>query len=132
MTPDRLSELCRQRAQIADHLAWLDREIAAAGSTPDTLAAPTAPTKHPDVRPNASAADSQASAESILQHYRNAAADAPADARAGCLRFFLIGTSLVVLTLFAIYWFGYRGPAKAAPPVPATPPVIQPARPAKP
>jgi hypothetical protein len=28
---DRLPELRRQRALVAEHLAWLDREIAAAG-----------------------------------------------------------------------------------------------------
>jgi len=132
MTPDRLSELCRQRAQIADHLAWLDREIAAAGGIPDALASPKAPKNQLATRLDESTGDSQASAESILQHYRTAAADTPADARAGCLRFFIFGASLIVLTLFAIYWFGYREPTNAPRPVSATPPVIQPARPAKP
>lgn len=34
MPPDRLDALRRQRALVAQHLAWLDSEIAAAGPTP--------------------------------------------------------------------------------------------------
>src|SRR5687767_12264145 len=32
--PDRLNELVRQRALVLEHLAWLDREIARANSSP--------------------------------------------------------------------------------------------------
>lgn len=39
--PDRLAELKRQRALVAEHLQWLDREIAAADSSAVTPADPT-------------------------------------------------------------------------------------------
>src|SRR3954470_22363220 len=62
--PDRLAELRRQRALIAEHLAWLDRQIAEAGGssvpaaqpalqpTP-TPATPLGPTPLPKVEPAA-------------------------------------------------------------------------------
>jgi hypothetical protein len=41
--PDRFNELVRQRALVAEHLAWLDQEIARANSVPATAPAPLAP-----------------------------------------------------------------------------------------
>lgn len=41
---DRLTELNRQRALLAEHLAWIDREIAAArGEAPAPVPAPPPP-----------------------------------------------------------------------------------------
>ncbi len=41
--PDRLAELRRQRALVAEHLAWLDREIAAAAPSPVGAFPPPSP-----------------------------------------------------------------------------------------
>jgi len=54
--PDRLAELRRQRALIAEHLAWLDREIATAAANAAEQASTTEPnTAAVLVEPSASA-----------------------------------------------------------------------------
>lgn len=40
--PDRVAELRRQRTLIAEHLAWLDRELAAAAPSPQPAGTPAA------------------------------------------------------------------------------------------
>jgi hypothetical protein len=99
---DRLPELRRQRALVAEHLAWLDREIADAGSeapaTPVTPAPPAKPAGAVDVP----------AAEKILAEFRSEAERAPADMRRGCLWSFLAGMLLLILGVAAIYWLRYR------------------------
>ncbi len=52
--PDRLAELRRQRALVAEHLAWLDREIVAREQSAATLHQPTlSPAAAPTVADNA-------------------------------------------------------------------------------
>ena len=41
--PDRLAELRRQRALVQEHLAWLEREIAATEKTPSATRPADAP-----------------------------------------------------------------------------------------
>ncbi|HZP60009.1 MAG TPA: hypothetical protein VFB27_06750, partial [Opitutaceae bacterium] len=62
---DHLSELRRQRALVQEHLAWLDREIAAAAgeTTPLTLA------PKPPGPPAASASVANEEAEALLASY---------------------------------------------------------------
>ncbi|HEY0968538.1 MAG TPA: hypothetical protein VGD88_14190 [Opitutaceae bacterium] len=55
MSDDRLKELLRQRALLAEHLAWLDREIAAAQPPKGTVATPM-PADNPAIAGNAPAA----------------------------------------------------------------------------
>ena len=105
MSSDRLSELRRQRAQVADHLAWLDREIeACGGATPPAASAPSRPplaVRHAD-------SDEPAVSEDILHQYHEEAASSPAAARTGCLVFCVAASAAIALVLFAIYWVGYR------------------------
>ena len=93
---DRLPELRRQRALVAEHLAWLDREIADAGSeTPVTPAHPGAVADLP-------------SAEKILDEFRREAESSPAKVRQGCLWSFVCGMALLILGIATIYWLRYR------------------------
>jgi hypothetical protein len=106
MSSDRLSELRRQRAQVADHLAWLDREIAACAGA----ALPPVATPRSDSAPSPSTAPVPAdtASEEILHQYHEEAASSPAAARTGCLVFCVAASAAIALVLFAIYWFGYR------------------------
>ena len=104
---DRLPELRRQRALVAEHLAWLDREISAAGSeAPATPASPPPVTLPPSTQPDG-VADGPV-AEKILAEFRSEAERAPADMRRGCLWSFVAGMLLLILGVAAIYWLRYR------------------------
>lgn len=140
---DRLAELQRQRALIAEHLAWLDREIAAASpaSSPPTeqptdSGAVTAPSPSPaPLDPAAiiaaataakSAAPSPAphSAEDELaaKHLptKRQPADIQQDVRRGCLLYFSIAALLVIGLCALLVWVS-RAYNKSHPPAPAQP-----------
>lgn len=111
MPLDRLSELRRQRAQIADHLAWLDREIESCSGTSLPQPAVTPPTTPPAPAAPAATGETavpEAVPADILHQYHEEAAASPAAARSGCLIFCTAVSAAVALVLFAIYWFGYR------------------------
>ncbi len=103
--PPSLDELRRQRRMIADHLAWLDREIAArqaTGATPVAAPAPlaAAPSADPlEGRP------SPADPDAILEQYRVAPTNVTRDVRRGCLLYFVLGSVL----LAALVWLLYIG-----------------------
>jgi hypothetical protein len=114
--PDRLQELRRQRVLVAEHLAWLDREIAATEGTPaasptrdlspaSTLSAKIAPAPPATV---VAAAAADAEAESILRNYRTEAEHSPAQVKRGCWWAFATSLTLLILSVAAIYWFRYR------------------------
>lgn len=115
--PDRLAELRRQRALIAAHLAWLDREIAAASGLKDqaTPKAPAQPT--PELataivaaalkaKHSATAAESPvvaADADSILEEYRVPPDSLKTDVRKGCFLYFaaaLVAVAVIVTILY--------------------------------
>ena len=111
--PDRLPELRRQRALVAEQLAWLDRELAAAGgetptppasSQPPATPAPAAlsPPAHPVVDADLP------SAENILEEFRHEAELSPAKMRRGCIWSFICGLALLILGVTALYWLRYR------------------------
>ena len=96
---DRLPELQRQRALIRDHLAWLDREIAALQ--------PAAPSGSPPAegpgagsRP-APATDTQAA--EILSHYRQEPVSLQDGVRRGCLLYFFGALGLLVVSVGVAY-----------------------------
>jgi hypothetical protein len=99
---DRLSELRHQRALVAEQLAWLDREITAAGG--ETPALPDTPPPPADL-----ASDVELpAADKILAEFRREAERAPAKMRQGCLWSFAGGMALLILGVFAAYWLHYR------------------------
>ncbi|MEO5957921.1 MAG: hypothetical protein ABIZ49_12405 [Opitutaceae bacterium] len=110
--PDRLAELRRQRALVQDHLAWLDREIAATSAV-----RPSDPSPAP-LRPVASTAmpitanaptENPAEAETILEQYRVPATMMKQDVRKGCLLYFAGALALLALGV-AILFFVFRRP----------------------
>ena len=99
---DRLSDLRRQRALVADHLASLDREIAAAGGEAPATPAALVPPANPG-----SGADLPA-AEKILAEFRSEVERSPAKIRRGCVWSFVCGMALLILGVVVIYWLRYR------------------------
>jgi hypothetical protein len=131
MSPDRLAELRRQRALVAQHLAWIDAELIAAGAghtpAPSSPAA-SAPSSPPSSDATASepkeasvgtssdtpAAEidpalalANARADEIIEKYRATEALDPKAARRGCLVLFGAAFALLGALLLAIYYFGY-------------------------
>ena len=123
MSTDRLTALLRQRELVAQHLAWLDREIAEArgdtpasapASAPATLpvepavadAAASAPPPNTDEPDPVTVANARAN--EILERY--AATDRfDADStRRGCLLFAVATLVLGLGGLFLIYVLRYR------------------------
>jgi hypothetical protein len=128
MSPDRLAELRRQRALVAQHLAWLDSELAAAETgkapapspaSPPASVVPAAPvdnetpsassasnaTPEPDLDPAVALANARA--DEIIERYRATEAYDPATAKRGCL--VLVGALFALggAVILAIYYFGY-------------------------
>jgi len=107
--PDRLPELQRQRALLQDHLAWLDREIAAAqgklvpmppaASQPAPAKAPAAPLH---------SATSEAAAEIIISQYQKDPGSVKTDTKRGCLTIFGYAMGVLALTAFISYWLYAR------------------------
>jgi len=126
---DRLAELRRQRALLSEHVAWLDREIAAesakTGGTRPASAAPSSETKPPAsatissisalIAPNPTAASAPADADAILNEYRVAPDTLKTDVRKGCLLYFTLALVLLGAAV-ALLWLAFRYNAPPAPP----------------
>lgn len=98
---DRLSELRRQRALIEAHLAWLDREIAAA-STAGASVPPTAGSAKVAAPVPNRAPLSEREMEALLQPYRASPQSVRQDVRKGCLLYFFLGLLLLALGVTAL------------------------------
>jgi hypothetical protein len=100
---DRLAELQRQRALLQDHLAWLDREIAAEsgrGRPPAQVARPApfvAPAMQVPVSP------SPADSEAILSQYRQEPGTLKQDVRKGCFLYFALAFLAFGALVLALY-----------------------------
>lgn len=99
MKPPRLAELQRQRDLVRQHLAWLDREIAAslgpaAGQTPPPPAG-LADASEPTASPAAAAVQPDP-------------ASAAASARRGCFLFAVIVALVFAGVLAGVYFVKYR------------------------
>jgi len=121
MSPDRLAELRRQRALVAQHLAWIDAELTAAGAGQTSLAT------NPEPAPAAASASASpipapasiisaddpglalanARADEIIEKYRATEALDPQATRRGCLVLFGALFALGGAALLAIYYFRY-------------------------
>jgi len=96
---DRLQELLRQKALLAEQTAWLEREISAeqarTGVTPLAIvtAAPAAP-------PPATVV---ASTEALFEQYRPNPQSVQQEVKRGCYLYFLGALALLGLAVFAAY-----------------------------
>ena len=94
----------RQRAQIQEHLAWLDREIAAAEGVP-ALPPPTNRPPQAPAAPASTAVSAPSEAEKILDQFQQDATALKTDARRGCLMVFFIAMGLLILGGIVGYYF---------------------------
>ena len=123
---DRLAELRRQRALMAEHLAWLDREIAGTGEKAPSVAAlsasvpaahhpvaaPTAtPTAPADPTPAAATAPATAvapevaaAADAILEEYRVQPDSVHTDVKKGCFLYFAAAFALLAAVVTILYY----------------------------
>jgi hypothetical protein len=133
--PDRLAELQRQRALLQEHLAWLEREIAAEmrGSPAASPASPSSSTGLPaqsfanlGTLPTSSVVATPASAslaaatgvsgpaaitsvvDPTLEVYRQDTASLKSDLRRGCLLYFGIAFALFAIAVTAFYFLYSR------------------------
>lgn len=93
----QLDELKRQRALIAQHLDWLDREIAAEGGRTEEPPSITAPEPDAGVDPHAVPA-----AFVVESHQR------VGDAKRGCMVAFGLFLLLIGVATMIVYVVGYR------------------------
>jgi hypothetical protein len=103
--PDRLAELRRQRALVQEHLAWLDREIAAA-APPAPPAAPMPPAPASGAAPAAPPppAAGAADVDEIVAHYRSAPGAVREDVRKGCLLYFALALAVFAAGVAILYF----------------------------
>jgi hypothetical protein len=96
---DRLTELQRQRALVQEHLAWLDREIAAAQGSrrPTPAVMPVSPAMQVPVSP------SPADSEAILSQYRREPGTIKSDTRKGCFLYFVLAFLAFGALVLALY-----------------------------
>lgn len=113
----RLQELLRQKALLAEHAAWLDREIAveqalAGGPAGPALPAPlpltaTMPAPAAAAGPIPAGA-AEAEADAILAQYRDSAKSARQRVKWGCILYVVAGAALVILGFVVIYLLSRR------------------------
>ena len=103
MSDDRLKELVRQRALLAEHLAWLDREIAAApgAPSPEAVAAPVPvqPSLPPPVAAATPAPVPPAEVDALFDRFRSEEAGRGQVSKQGC---WLVFAALMLVSLIAI------------------------------
>ncbi len=81
--PARLPELHRQRARIAEHLAWLDREIARTETSRPPSTSPSPEINTPTLPPLAGS--NQADPQDLIQNWVDEnRASAPLVSKTGC------------------------------------------------
>jgi hypothetical protein len=114
---DRLDEFRRQRSLLREHLAWLDREIAAleGSAPPEAPAPPAVPIRAPyaEFAPGAPirARPSDLDAEAILAEYRQPPVSIQKQAKVGCLLSFVAALALMAVFVTAVYLFVKRAHA---------------------
>ncbi|MBL9210584.1 MAG: hypothetical protein JNL92_08935 [Opitutaceae bacterium] len=106
---DRLAELVRQRALVQEHLAWLNREIAAAAESSKSAAgsapAPLLPAAVNTAPPaTASIEAKSADPDEIIARYQATPANVKQDVRKGCLLYFAAAFLLLGLVVTVLYF----------------------------
>ena len=100
-----MTELQRQRALMQEHLAWLDREIAAQNlisrvSTPP-IATPLAPVPPVSLEP-------ATEADAIIAQFGSDTKSLQTDVRRGCFLYFYLAFAVVGLGVLALYLYSTR------------------------
>jgi len=100
---ERLQELRRQREQVAEHLAWLDGEIARS-APPARPAGSRASAPRPTSPPPPISAD----ADELLRRYADTPPGEPPISRSGCIIAFTIAMVLLIAAVGLVYGLFYR------------------------
>lgn len=104
---DRLAELVRQRALVQEHLAWLNREIAAAAEAarvvPPAENAGAAPPDRPASAVSVAPAVAGLDADEIMARYQVSPVTVKNDVRKGCLLYFVAGLGLLAGVVVVLY-----------------------------
>jgi hypothetical protein len=104
---DRLHVLRRQKALLSEHLAWLDREIAAEErSQPPTLPSPL-PIQGSMAHAPGESTDA-VDADALIARYREQESLDPRAARRGCLLAGLAIMALLAAAVVGTYFVFYR------------------------
>ncbi len=109
----RLQELLRQKALLADHAAWLDREIAREQARPESGPAPApaefeaeVPAEPEPVVPAAvTDPDLDAQAEAIIEQYRDQSPLSRKRIQVGCVLYLVAALILAALPFVAVYLY---------------------------
>lgn len=132
--PDRLQELIQQRRLIEEHLAWLNREIAATlphptgGGVSDSRAQLTQtsstvrPIHPPQTGAMAEATLAEKDADNILAEFQQNPQNLRQDVRRGCLIYFGVFMALLMLGVFLLY-LNYASRNRTLSPPPLAPAV---------
>jgi hypothetical protein len=99
---DRLQELLHQKALLAEHAAWLEREIAIERDLTGVIPAAAAPAS-PAPPPALPAPSADTEAETLLNQYRTNPQSIRRDVTRGCILYFLGALVLMGLGVLAIY-----------------------------
>jgi hypothetical protein len=100
---DRSDELRRQRALLREHLAWLEREIAAE----DGVSSPDLPPRLAQAPFNVTASDADRDAEAILAEFRRSSPAIEAQTKRGCLLYFAGAVGLLLAAVLAVAYYYY-------------------------
>jgi len=102
---DRADELRRQRDLLREHLAWIERELAAeeGSARPPAPFPQVPPAAQPHPFPTAEAAD-DLDAEAILAEYRSAPVSLSSKAKLGCIAYFSLAMVLLLGAIAAFYF----------------------------
>ncbi|HKB90276.1 MAG TPA: hypothetical protein VKC60_07135 [Opitutaceae bacterium] len=102
--PDPLDELRAQRDLVAQHLAWLDRQIAARSGKPAPGPTPASLAPSRVSGGQATSQDSQDVAiERLIEQYQSKPADVHKEVKRGCVLYLFLAFGLIALALTAIY-----------------------------
>jgi len=103
----RLQELLRQKALLAEHAAWLDREIAleqmrSGGEVPPAASGGSpAPSAH---APQPAGAE----ADTILEQYGGSPATVHDRVKRGCILYLVAALLLTAISVVAIHYLSHR------------------------
>jgi hypothetical protein len=115
----RLQELLRQKSLLAEHAAWLDREIAREQVQPASTPAPEPPAAsevlpaveaapvlpEPAIPEAESNADLDAQAAAIIEQYRNESQVNRQRIQVGCVLYLVAALILAALPFVAVYLY---------------------------
>jgi len=105
----RSDELRRQRDLLREHLAWLEREIAAQDAGPSAGQPPRlAPLRLDQPHFNVTASDADRDAEAILAEFRRSAPAIESQAKRGCILYFVVAVGLLLAAALGFAYFYVR------------------------